>query len=154
MSAGAGANAIHVRAARAEDAAELARLSGQLGYPSTMEKIRERLARIEADTSSVVFVAESADGIVAWTQLILENILELGTQVEVVALVVDERSRRTGAGRQLMEHAEEWGRERGCRWVSVRSNVKRAVAHAFYEGVGFEHIKTQKTFRKKIGTTK
>jgi GNAT superfamily N-acetyltransferase len=151
MGAGAGTKELRVRAARMEDAAELARLSGQLGYPSTVEMIRERLEKIERDASSVVIVAENENGIAAWTQLIVENILELGTQVEVVALVVDENLRRNGAGRRLMEHAEKWGRERGCGWVSVRSNVKRAVAHAFYEGVGFEHIKTQKTFRKKIG---
>jgi GNAT superfamily N-acetyltransferase len=70
----------------------------------------------------------------------------------VAALVVDENERRAGVGRRLMGHAEQWGRKRGCQYENVRSNVKRAIAHAFYEGLGYAHIKTQKAFRKELSS--
>ena len=34
--------------------------------------------------------------------------------------------------------------------ASVRSNVMRERAHKFYERCGFEHYKTQKSFRKPL----
>jgi GNAT superfamily N-acetyltransferase len=47
-----------------------------------------------------------------------------------------------------MAHAEKWALEHGCRIVHLRTNLKRAGAHAFYERLGYEHFKTQKAFRK------
>ena len=85
-----------------------------------------------------------------WVQLLDQQILETGSRVEVAALVVDETVRGSGIGRCLMERAEEWARERGYNTVQLRSNVTRAAAHAFYERLGYKHIKTSKTFRKLI----
>jgi len=34
--------------------------------------------------------------------------------------------------------------------MSVRSNVTRVRAHSFYERNGYEHYKTQKSFRKPL----
>ncbi len=56
MSATANAKQIQIRAARAEDAAELARLSGHLGYVVTNEQILARLARISRDTTPPQFL--------------------------------------------------------------------------------------------------
>jgi hypothetical protein len=33
----------------------------------------------------------------------------------------------------------------------LRSNIVRAAAHAFYGKLGYQNIKTQKTFRKVLG---
>jgi GNAT superfamily N-acetyltransferase len=128
----------------------LARLSAHLGYAVSAEEIAARLARIARDPAAAVFVAENSGGMVGWIQLLEQHVLELGSRVEVAALVVDESVRRAGVGRRLMDYAEQWGRARGCEFVNVRSNVKRAVAHAFYQGLGYRHYKSQKAFRKDI----
>ncbi len=141
---------IKIRTARGEDAAAIARLSGQLGYPATPTQIRDRLAFLERDTGVAIFVAELAGAVVGWIQLLDQQILETGSRVEVAALVVDETVRGSGIGRRLMERAEEWTLERGYNTVQLRSNVTRAAAHAFYERLGYKHIKTSKTFRKLI----
>lgn len=154
MSAAPNPKQIQIRATRAEDAAELARLSGHLGYIVTDEQILARLARISRDPAAAVFVAENSNGIAGWIQILEQHVLELGSRVEVAALVVDENVRRAGVGRQLMAHAEEWGRQRGCEFVNVRSNVKRAIAHSFYESLGYTHVKTQKSFRKELAKSK
>lgn len=150
MSAGAGATQIQIRAARLEDAEALARLSEQLGYPATADGIRGRLEKIMRDPSAAVFVAETSSGIAGWIQLLEQHILETGLGAEVAGLVVDARVRRRGVGRRLMERAERWGGERGCEFVNLRSNVTRAAAHAFYESLGYRHIKTQKALRKEL----
>jgi hypothetical protein len=53
-----------------------------------------------------------------------------------------------------MARAEEWALERGCRFVHLRSKMSRAAAHAFYEGLGYAHFKSQKAFRKDLKPTK
>jgi len=63
-------------------------------------------------------------------------------------LVVDDKRRSLGAGAMLLAAAERWAKSQGCKSVSVRSNVIRGRAHAFYERHGYEHYKTQKAFRK------
>jgi GNAT superfamily N-acetyltransferase len=141
---------VKVRAARVEDAPALARLSGQLGYPATIEQILARMAVIQDDPSSGLFVAEMSGAVVGWMHLLNQHLIEYGSRVEVAGLVVDEAARGRGIGRCLMDRAEEWTRERGSHTIHLRSNVTRAGAHAFYEHLGFKHVKTSKTFRKMI----
>jgi GNAT superfamily N-acetyltransferase len=150
MRAPANSPDVKIRLARPEDAAAIALLSGQLGYPATPTQIQDRFALLERDARVAIFVAELAGAVVGWVQLLDQQILETGSRVEVAALVVDETVRRSGIGRRLMERAEEWTRERGYNTVQLRSNVTRAAAHTFYERLGYKHIKTSKTFRKLI----
>ncbi|MFZ0820948.1 MAG: GNAT family N-acetyltransferase [Candidatus Acidiferrales bacterium] len=146
---------IRIRAPRIEDAAALAQLSTQLGYPATPEQVVPRLERILRDPTAVIFVAERASGGVAgFIHLIHQHLIEFDPCAEVAALVVEEDCRGQGVGRALMARAEEWALERGCRFVHLRSKMSRAAAHAFYEGLGYEHFKTQKAFRKNLRSSK
>ena len=53
-------------------------------------------------------------------------------------------------GAELLVAAERWAVKNGCKSMSVRSNVIRDRAHAFYLRNGYEHYKTQKAFRKSL----
>jgi hypothetical protein len=53
---------IRIRAPRIEDAAALARLSTQLGYPAAPEQVVPRLQGILRDPTAVIFVAERSSG--------------------------------------------------------------------------------------------
>ncbi len=50
----------------------------------------------------------------------------------------------------LMDQVERWSRQHGYGSVRLRSNVVRSRAHAFYERLGYEVIKTQKAFCKNL----
>lgn len=141
---------IAIRRARPQDAAAIAELSGQLGYPATAAEIRVRLRRLRPASQHVVFIAESADAVIGWLHASVSPLLEVPLRAEVNGLVVSEAARSHGAGALLLARAERWARQRGCRSVSVRSNVVRERAHAFYERHGYEHYKTQKAFRKPL----
>jgi GNAT superfamily N-acetyltransferase len=52
---------------------------------------------------------------------------------------VDERVRGSGVGRVIVQAAEHWARERGCRRMVVTTALRRVDAHAFYERIGFTH---------------
>ena len=141
-----------VRPAKPGDAPRLALLLGQLGNPCGVGEARGRLERAAAADSRAVFVAADASGkAVAFAELRQIPSLMLGeAEAELLALVVDEKARRTGIGRALMEKAEAWTRGRGCRLLRLRTQVKRLDAHAFYERLGYKRIKTQHIYRKDL----
>lgn len=142
---------LKIRRAKNADAPRLAELAGQLGYPATTAQLRERLRTIEPALQHAVFVAESAkDGVIGWLHVSRQPLLEEELRAEVNGLVVAEGQRSLGAGARLLAAAEEWARKRGCKGMSVRSNVIRERAHKFYERNGYEHYKTQKSFRKPL----
>lgn len=140
-----------VRRARGADAARIAELSGQLGYPATTRQMAERLKRAmrNRDNACLVACAQPAE-VVGWIHVSITPLLEVERRAEVNGLVVDERARSRGTGAALLAAAENWARRQGCRGMSVRSNVLRERAHAFYLRQGYEHYKTQKAFRKKL----
>jgi GNAT superfamily N-acetyltransferase len=142
---------LKIRRAKSADAPQLAVLAGQLGYPATAGQMRSRLRGIQPVSQNAVFVAHSKkDGVVGWLHVSREALLECDVRAEVNGLVVAEGQRSLGAGTRLLAAAEEWARNHGCKSMSVRSNVIRERAHKFYECNGYEHYKTQKSFRKPL----
>jgi GNAT superfamily N-acetyltransferase len=142
---------IVVRRARASDIAQLTALCGQLGYPSSEEEVRGRLAGIEAAPQHALWVAETGDGRLAgFLNAFVMRTIDTDARVEIAALVVDDAQRSRGVGPLLIEQAEAFGRENGCKTIGLRSNVIRERAHKFYERLGYVHYKTQKSFRKAL----
>lgn len=140
-----------IRPARADDFARIAALSGQLGYPSTPEEVARRIAGMLPSAEHGVYVAQSAEGdITGAIGVFIYRSFEVDPRAEVSGLVVDERYRSQGIGLRLLARAEEWAREKGCKTIGLRSNVIRGRAHAFYERHGYEHFKSQKSFRKAL----
>jgi len=142
---------VGVRRARSTDAAGIAELSGQLGYPATEKQMKARLKDALKDKDGSCFVAESREGgLSGWIHVSTTPLLEVERRAEVNGLVVDETARSLGAGAQLLAAAEKWARGKRCKSMSVRSNVLRERAHGFYLRNGYEHYKTQKAFRKEL----
>ena len=140
-----------IRRARRSDGPRIAELSGELGYPATAKDISQRMRKLEAAAANALFVAESPGaGIVGWTHVSVTHLVEHGTRAELNSLIVAEGQRSLGAGSQLLAAAEAWARKQAVASMSVRSNVIRERAHAFYLREGYEHYKTQKAFRKKL----
>ena len=139
---------LKIRRSRMSDASRLAELSRQLGYPATAREIAGRMKRIQPAALHTVFVAESQEQVIGWLHVSVTPLLEVPLRAEVNGLVVDEKQRSAGAGARLLLAAERWARLKGCKSMSVRSNVIRERAHVFYERNGYQHYKTQKAFRK------
>jgi GNAT superfamily N-acetyltransferase len=139
---------MRIRRARKTDSLRIAELSAQLGYPATGQEIVQRMERMRPAALHAVFVAESEKLITGWLHVSVTPLLEVPLRAEVNGLVVDEKRRSAGSGAELLQAAERWAAKKGCKSVSVRSNVIRERAHEFYLRNGYEHYKTQKAFRK------
>jgi GNAT superfamily N-acetyltransferase len=141
---------VKIRRARAADVSHIAELSGELGYPTSVQEMRQRFGEIKPAGKHAVFVAEFEKTVVGWIHVSITPLLEVARRAEVNGLVVAEHHRSLGAGAKLLEAAEVWARDKQCQGMSVRSNVIRDRAHAFYERQGYTHCKTQKAFRKSL----
>jgi len=139
-----------IRAAAPADVSAIARLAGQLGYAVTPEDTSRWLAGEQDDPRHALLVAESGDTVIAWMGLAEERSFLHEPRVEIHGLVVDEAHRGAAIGAKLVERAEQWARERGCRTMLVRSNVIRDRAHRFYERLGYATVKSQKIFSKHL----
>jgi GNAT superfamily N-acetyltransferase len=135
------------------DAEVVAELATQLGYPNEIEAIRRRICPI-GEVDLLLVAADGSDKPVGFIQAHRVCIIELGLRVEILGLVVSSTARRKGIARTLIEEVELWAKKIGAEFVSVRSNTKRAEAHFFYPAMGYEQIKTQAVYAKRVGGSK
>jgi GNAT superfamily N-acetyltransferase len=137
--------------ARETDAAEISRLSLELGYQAGVDETRSALGRMLGSPRYFVVVASSGSGsLLGWAAAERRLMLETGESAEITGLVVAASARRMGVGRALVAAAEQWARGNGFSSVRVRSNITRAESHPFYESLGFERAKTQHAYRKAL----
>jgi GNAT superfamily N-acetyltransferase len=127
-----------IRPAAVADAAAIGNLVAQLGYPTSTENMRARLAQVLARPDYVTLVAESAGQIVGLGGAFLHPSLEYdGEYARLTGLVVDRARRGTGVGKLLLERIETWARDRGARKMTLTSGKQRNEAHAFYRRLGY-----------------
>jgi ribosomal protein S18 acetylase RimI-like enzyme len=130
---------MEIREARQEDAAALASLLGQLGYPATAEEAGSRLERLHAGGSSSVLVAvERGRAVGLAATYVRLHLTRDALTCRLTALVVDEGSRRRGVGRALLARVAADAERAGCERVEVTLRPERDAAKALYLSEGFE----------------
>jgi GNAT superfamily N-acetyltransferase len=143
-----GVGAVRIRAATASDAVVIERLIAELGYSVTGAGIETRLDAIEASGHSVL-VAECDGAVIGCLSTSAMTVLHRPAPVgRISMMVVDEKFRGAGIGRQLAAAAETLLGERGCGLVEVTSNLRRTDAHRFWKRIGYE--RTSARFAKRV----
>lgn len=130
---------ITIRNASVADAAALAALLDELGYPASANDVVARLASPEAFGNAIALVAEierQVAGLVTCHSF--PSIHHSAPVAWLTTMVVGKGFQRSGIGRQLVSAAEQLARRRGAGRVSVTSGRQRDDAHAFYRGLGYE----------------
>jgi len=141
-----------IRQARTIDAAGIAALSVELGYPAPMEEFEERLRALDGNADHRVLVVDTGGKVAAWLHVSLVESLETGPFAEIRGLVVTEALRSRGIGAALVAAAERWAVERGCAKIRVRSNALRTRARTFYERLDYVVTKQQNVLDKKLAS--
>jgi GNAT superfamily N-acetyltransferase len=127
-----------IRDAGLADAEAVAALLTQLGYPSGVSDVEERLDRLRIVGDRVV-VAEADGKVAGLAHLQVTPALERERPAaRIGALVVDEACRGRGIGRALLDVLEGEARLRGCELIYLTTSEGRDDAHAFYERVGLK----------------
>jgi ribosomal protein S18 acetylase RimI-like enzyme len=138
---------ISVRRAAGTDAAAIAELSTQLGYSSAEPQAAARLDSLKDHPDIRAYVAEQDGRVVGFIGLMVFAAFHRdGLHGYVTALVVDEKTRGSGAGAALLTAGEAWFEERGIKRVNLTTALHREAAHGFYEKRGYTF--TGKRFTK------
>ena len=138
-----------IRDAQRDDAPELTRLLKQLGYPTTVDAVVRRVARLAASDADRLVVAELDERVVGLASIHVSLAIEYDKPAaKLSAIVVDERYRRRGIGEALVETMETEGRVRGCCLIFLTTAERRCRAHDFYRRLGFEE--TGRRFAKRL----
>ncbi|MEW5916967.1 MAG: GNAT family N-acetyltransferase [Gemmatimonadota bacterium] len=128
----------HIRPAVASDSPHIARLLGDLGYPASPDAIPARLAALSAEGISIALVAEREGEVVGIiTAHSIASIHDDEKVTWITTLSVSSAVRQSGVGRALVAAAESWAQACGSKRISVTTALHRAVAHTFYERLGY-----------------
>jgi N-acetylglutamate synthase-like GNAT family acetyltransferase len=139
-----------VRPARLEDAAEIANLSTELGYPTSEGEMKRRMEKLLQSVAYFLAVAEQESRVIGWVAAERRLLLESGERADIVGLIVTKNARRSGTGLALVNAAEAWAIQQGMRTMAVRSSVARLESHPFYERLGYVRAKTQHAYLKQL----
>ena len=123
-----------IRHAEIRDAERVAQLMTELGYPTTMEAMRDRLGAIVADPNYATFVADTGASVVGVAGATLGKYYENdGVYCQLLVLAVSSTARGQGTGTRLVGAVEGWADSQGARAIVVNSALHRGDAHRFYE---------------------
>jgi predicted N-acetyltransferase YhbS len=140
---------VTMRRMAAGDAEAVAQLSTELGYASDAQAVARRLRAVNPNDLLIVAV-NASDTPVGFIHATTVHTVESDTRVHIVGLVVSSAVRRTGVARKLTAEVERWAATTDAEAIVVRSNTARGEAHDFYPAVGYEKVKTQAVYLKKL----
>ena len=130
---------IRIRAAELADAAVLANLMDQLGYPTRTSEMEMRLSTILPDARYRTWVAVCQGKVCGMIGTFCHQVYEHNDPTaRILALVVDQSVRGIGVGKALVAAAEADLADRNIIRLAVNTRLTRKEAHAFYERVGYE----------------
>jgi GNAT superfamily N-acetyltransferase len=128
-----------IREAAVDDAAAVADLLTQLGYPHDEDAARARLGGWADGERHRVLIAERGEAVAGFVAVAAVPYFErAGSWARIGALAVDGAHRRRGIGRELVAAAEEAAASWGCVTVEATSSRRRREAHRFYRSLGYE----------------
>ncbi|GAJ97807.1 GNAT family N-acetyltransferase [Geomicrobium sp. JCM 19055] len=142
---------MEIRQARMGDEKPMSYLITQLGYPTSIEQMKERFEQIHSHSDYrtwLAFVDEEVVGLIAAVKSYFYE--KDGEYVRIVAFVVDGEHRGQGVGRRLMQRAEDWATSIGAFTMALNSgaNEERTNAHEYYKKAGF--LETNVGFTKSM----
>jgi aminoglycoside 6'-N-acetyltransferase I len=149
-----------VRKGEPRDAASLAEMRAVLWPDGTVEEHRNEANAILAGNPQstlplVVFVAETQGRLVGFVEVGLRSHADGCDAARPCGFVegwfVDHGSRQRGVGRALIEAAEAWSIEQGCREIASDTWIDAVESERAHRALGFEVVDRCINFRKKLG---
>lgn len=129
---------IIIREARIEDAAAIATLLKQLGYPTSESKAIEKI-RFHSQPTYKLLVAEIESSSIGYIALHYYDTMHWEKPIgRITSFCVDEKWRSMGVGIALLKASEKYFAENGCQKIEVSSNKRRTETHQFYLRRGYQ----------------
>lgn len=140
---------VEIREAVPSDAEVISELNNsQMGYTFSTEETYEKLRGILECKKDKVFVAVIEGNVVGYIHANDYNLLYYPHMKNIMGIAVDEKFKRQGIGRMLIEAVEVWAKDTGAAGIRLVSGTTRTDAHNFYKNCGFSGDKEQVNLKK------
>lgn len=124
-------------------------LLAELGYDIPVEELTQRFKNVVGREDHAVLMARDNSGTPLGLIHVYERAaLEKPVEAYIQSLVVSEKARRSGVGKQLNEAAEDWARQRGLPSIALHTQIDRADAVSFYTKEGYVEVTQSRMLRK------
>lgn len=127
----------------------------QLGYDCSLEQTTKNLQRILKDANHhylLVYEDDVSHQVEGYLHAEIFEETYFEPLLDVLALAVAGSTQGKGIGTKLMSRLEELAQELGINEIRLSSGEERIPAHKFYEKLGYQCLKKQKRFVKKLCT--
>lgn len=150
---------LRIRPARARDEAAIAALRAALWPEGSLEEHADETRAILAGTPKstmplVLFVAEAARALIGFVEVGLRSHADGCDPTRPVGFIegwyVAESHRGGGVGRALLQAAEQWCREQGCRELASDTWIDNEPSQAAHLALGFEVVDRCVNFKKTL----
>ena len=132
---------IRIRPYHPDDLESMTDLMNDLGYPTTVDRMKHRMEQMEAAPHCHTFVATIDEKVVGMIGIRQVHFYENdGCATQISALVTKKQYEGQGIGTALVRYAEEWALQHKSNVLFLTSGMKpeRIRAHQFYKDRGFE----------------
>lgn len=113
--------------------------NNELNCNHTIEDAKIHYNRIKDDERYKTFVAVDNGDVVGFISSVCSH--EIGRKVgfmHIVGLAVKKEKQNMGIGKRLLEHMENYAKDKGISSIVLNSGVQRTAAHAFYQHNGYD----------------
>ena len=133
-----------IQKASRKDIGDILSLLGELGRPEptgsheirAFEKMVEKYIVDKDKHILVILVNGKIVGMAS--VIVLPRLNQTSPELYIPDMVVSQRYRRRGLGRNLMMHCIQFAAKRRCHRIRLESGNQRLAAHQFYQNAGFE----------------
>ncbi|MBS9335993.1 GNAT family N-acetyltransferase [Fructobacillus papyrifericola] len=141
-----------IREALLADASALCQINrDEMGYNVSVEFTKEQLALLLKDQNHhliAVFEDDMNHQVLGYVHAELYRELYAADVLNVWGLAVATDQQGKGIGKSLMQWLEEEALSRNIHAIRLNSGANRLGAHRFYQKLGFEEVKLQKSLLK------
>ncbi|WP_442601826.1 GNAT family N-acetyltransferase [Paenibacillus sp. KN14-4R] len=131
---------IQIREYLSSDLESLTELMTDLGSPSTIEDMKNRMELIGLNPYYFTFVATINEKVVGMIGVRLNSTYTSNKfKTQISSFVTKKEYQGQGVGKALINYIEEWTRNKGSDFLYLTSGIKeeRISAHEFYKNRGF-----------------
>ena len=144
---------LDIRPYRKEDLGAVSLLIQQLGYDIPLESLRHNLSTFLNFPENQIFVVDINDKIVGYVALAIHHMIVVNfNRCRIENLVVNQKHRRKGIARALLNYTEHYALSKKVSILDVSSSLKRKNGHVLYKTLGYDNGGREERayFRKRI----
>lgn len=132
---------MEIRKYNSSDIVPFTELMTDLGYPSSLEEMKIRMERIEANPNYFTYVAILNETVVGMIGITFHHTnTNNNVKTQITSLVTKRNYRGQGIAKKLVRYVEEWSNSEGSDFIYLLSGIseKRKDAHELYKHLGYE----------------